>query len=91
LKRVLLVCATLAALALAFVACTPGPYSCHDNSNCVVQGVQGTCVPTGAAAYCAFPDGKCVGSNLRWDESSAAEVANQCVPAAYSDGGTTTD
>ncbi len=81
----------LALVAAALAACSPGPYSCRDNSSCVVQGVQGACVPTGAAAYCAFPDGKCLGSNLRWDESSAAEVANQCVPPAYGDGGATTD
>ena len=76
---------------VAVTACSPGPYACHDDSSCVVQGVQGTCVPTGAAAYCAFPDGKCVGSNLRWDTSSAAEVADQCVPPPLGDGGSTTN
>jgi hypothetical protein len=77
----------LALATLGAGGCTPGPYSCRDSSSCVVQGVQGQCVSTGLAAYCAFPDGKCEGSNLRWDESSAAEVADQCVPPAYSDGG----
>ncbi len=89
--RASLALAAIAISAFASVACSPGPYACHDDSNCVVQGVQGVCVPTGAAAYCAFPDGKCSGSNLRWDESSASEVADQCVPPAYHDGGTTTD
>ena len=70
-------------------ACTPGPYVCIDDSSCVAQGVQGRCVSTGPASYCAFADGKCEGSNLRWDESSAHEVADQCVPPDYVDGGTT--
>lgn len=80
--------AALAAISILASACSPGPYACIDDSSCVVSGVQGRCVPAGAQAYCAFPDGKCTGSNLRWDESSAREVADQCVPPGYTDGGT---
>ena len=80
-------CAVLATLSLLASACTPGPYACLDDSSCVVSGVQGRCVSAGAQSYCAFPDGKCAGSNLRWDEASAREVADQCVPPNYTDGG----
>ncbi len=79
--------AALASVSIFAAACQAGPYACADDSACVVSGVQGRCVSAGVKAYCAFPDGKCAGSNLRWDESSAREVADQCVPPAYSDGG----
>jgi hypothetical protein len=53
-------------------------YPCHGNANCVQAGVQGVCVPTGSAAYCAFVDSRCPGG-LRFDASAPATIEGNCV------------
>ena len=49
-------------------------FQCGDSSQCVANGLQGTCEPN---SFCAFPDGNCV-SGLRYGGLSGA-VAGQCV------------
>jgi hypothetical protein len=61
-------------------------YACHDDTNCVVDGVQGRCFAAGAGrSYCAFGDSKCP-SGYRWDDSAPKVIDMQCV--LVGDGGT---
>ncbi len=75
--------------------CSELVYPCHADSNCVIQGVQGVCLPAGAGeSYCAFSDGKCT-SGYRWDTSAPSVIDGNCVagtvpvprPAEAGDGG----
>ena len=81
-------------LALALTGCTPPPYRCVADTQCIVMGVAGRCVQAGVGGdgFCAFPDGRCPGSGLRWDNDNASpgEIKNQCVPPGLvnADGGT---
>jgi hypothetical protein len=71
----------LAAPLLVFFmgGCDELVYPCHSNQNCVIEGVQGACVPAGAGtSYCAFGDGKCP-SGYRWDTSAPSAIDNNCV------------
>jgi hypothetical protein len=68
--------------AIAFAALAAGSCSslerelvCEAQSQCVRDGVQGTCVMPG---HCAFEDTQC-DSNLRWDSTARDSFAGQCV------------
>ena len=60
---------------VAIAGCVrPGAYHCRQNTECVVDGMQGVCEALG---YCSFPDGSCDGG-FRYG-AYAGQYANQCV------------
>jgi hypothetical protein len=86
----------LAALWLSLSACEEQVYVCQSDANCVLLGVQGLCLPTGPASYCAFPEQQCLPgqfwspnqtsgccpSALRWHSSAPMLIENDCVNPA---------
>lgn len=63
------------AVALALAACgEPTPFTCNDNFDCRLPGMQGVCTSFG---FCAFEDASCQ-SGLRYHES-AGDLADTCV------------
>jgi hypothetical protein len=61
------------------VACTgtSRELSCIDDTVCLRDGVQGSCLTPG---FCAFDDGDCT-SGMRWDTTAGDGLADDCVSA----------
>lgn len=51
-------------------------YPCSTELECIVDGVQGSCHPSG---FCAYPDGRCP-SDLRYGPAAGEGLAYECVP-----------
>ena len=76
--------ALLAGLVSAGVACVArSPYTCLLGEECVEDGRQGQCEPTG---FCAFPDDTC-GSGFRYGALAGDDLANACSDARRVDDG----
>src|SRR5580692_1808646 len=60
------------------IHCTPSPYTCETNANCVNNaGVNGVCeLPVNGDSYCSFLDATCE-TGERYDESAGV---SGCVP-----------
>lgn len=58
-------------------------YACHDDAECVADGVAGTCEPSG---YCSFPDPSCP-FGRRYGELAPRGLAGQCVSPSDGSGG----
>ena len=56
---------------------TPGPYACSSDTQCVQDGLQGSC--SADLGYCRFPDGDCP-SGGRWSRHAGDGMASQCAP-----------
>lgn len=78
--------AVLALAAVAVGACLrPSVFTCDSNANCISQGVQGVCEPTG---FCSYPSGDC-DSGQRYDEFAGDGLAGTCAePGASEASGT---
>jgi hypothetical protein len=78
----------LAAVAVALsVSCVRFElFACGDEEECVLEGVSGTCEPSG---YCSFPDPECP-SMRRYSDHAPAGLARECVeePGTSTDAGT---
>jgi len=71
---------------LATAACLEGrEYPCATNLECRVDGVQGSCLPSG---FCAYPDGRCP-SDLRYGPAAGDGLAFECVPPGGGEGNET--
>lgn len=62
------------ACALCSGACTKGVFICHDDSQCLSAGKDGSCEPPG---YCAFPDASCA-SGKRFGSHADMGLAHEC-------------
>jgi hypothetical protein len=72
--------------ACALAGCrATGDFSCLENRDCELAGIDGVCEPSG---YCSFPDDTC-GSGKRYGDFAPSGIGGECVPTAHDapDGG----
>ncbi|MEM6995008.1 MAG: hypothetical protein AAF721_31130 [Myxococcota bacterium] len=75
-----------AGLLAAAISCgEPAAFSCVEDSECVLSGVEGQCQATGS---CAYPDDACV-SGWSYPAGAPAELAGRCIDAAGTEDGLT--
>lgn len=62
---------------------------CDKNEDCTQGGIPGMCLasPASSAQWCAFTDGSCPGTGLRWGAAAGDDLATTCV--VEPDGGVT--
>jgi hypothetical protein len=69
----------MACVAVVALGCNTTPeFVCQSSDQCVDGELRGTCETT---AFCSFPDSSC-GSQRRYGELAAPELAGQCVDAS---------
>jgi alpha-tubulin suppressor-like RCC1 family protein len=67
--------AILASTVLA-TGCLDGRYRCASTAACVLDGVRGTCEPTG---FCSFPDPSCAPTARRYGELADPAHRDRCI------------
>ena len=68
---------SLVLLALVLGACKPAePFECDGDSDCVLEGERGVCLPT---QHCAYPEDACA-SGYAYPSGAGPSLAGVCLP-----------